>query len=127
MRSAAMFLMVAMMACGGGGSTPTSTTGGTTGGTGGTGPTGPTGPSTTNQISVLDASFSPSATTVAPGTTVTWTWNTPVTHNVTFTNASLGASADKSSGTYSKLFPTAGSFPYGCTLHPGMNGTITVQ
>jgi plastocyanin len=24
-------------------------------------------------------------------------------------------------------FPSAGSFPYHCSLHPGMVGTVTVQ
>ena len=119
----------ALLACGGGGSTPTGTTGGTglTGGTGGTGGTGTTAGSTTNQISVLDSQFSPSATTVTPTTTITWTWNTPIVHNITFSDATLGGSGDKSSGTYTKTFPTAGAFAYVCTNHPGMGGTITVK
>lgn len=106
MRSAASLLAIALMACGG--------------------DDAPTG-STSNQISVLDAQFSPSATTVTPGTTVTWNWGTTITHNVTFTNASLGTSGDKSSGSYAKAFPTAGTFGYGCTIHAGMTGSVIVQ
>jgi plastocyanin len=30
-------------------------------------------------------------------------------------------------GTFSKQFTAAGSFAYHCTLHGGMDGTITVQ
>jgi plastocyanin len=27
----------------------------------------------------------------------------------------------------SRTFPAAGNFPYNCTLHAGMNGTVNVQ
>ena len=30
-------------------------------------------------------------------------------------------------GTFSRTFSSAGTFPYRCTLHPGMVGTVTVQ
>jgi plastocyanin len=32
-----------------------------------------------------------------------------------------------SGGTFSHTFTTAGSYPYTCTIHPSMVGTITVN
>lgn len=75
-------------------------------------------------VSVDEYAFDPDEATVAVGGTVTWTWIGDEAHNVTFTGA---ASPDQVDGTYSRTFTTAGAFPYQCTLHAGMNGTITVQ
>jgi plastocyanin len=36
-------------------------------------------------------------------------------------------SADQSTGTYTRTFTTAGAYPYHCTIHPGMAGSVTVQ
>lgn len=99
---------------------------GTGSGTFGIGPGPGTGPSTTNQISVRDNSFSPSATTVPVGTTVTWTWAGADIHNVTFPGAA--SSPNQTTGsTFQRTFNAAGSFPYSCTLHAAMNGSVVVQ
>jgi plastocyanin len=121
--SIAALVLVLASACGGGGG-PTGV-GGNGGGT--PGPTGGTGGggSTSNSITVADNSFTPSSTTVPRGTTVTWTWNAQVDHNVTFADGE--SSGSKSSGSYSRTFGTAGSFGYRCTLHAGMTGTVVVQ
>lgn len=102
------------------------------GGSSGTGNTGPTGPgnpgggSTSNAIGVGDNFFSPAATTVAAGSTVTWTWNGGNQHNVTFDDGAK--SATQTSGTYARTFTTAGSYAYHCTVHgSAMSGTVNVQ
>jgi plastocyanin len=128
---------LALAGCGGSGEPvePVGNTGstgstGSTGGTGGTGGGGGGGGSTSNQVTVQDNSYSPAATTVSTGTTVTWTWanGNYSDHNVTFDNTSLGASPTQLTGTYQKQFPTAGEFTYYCTVHGrGMSGTVTVQ
>lgn len=87
---------------------------------------GPTEPVPANEVRVQNNSFSPSNRTVAAGTTVTFRWSASAnTHNVTFTGGP--ASPNQSSGTFARMFASAGSFPYECTLHAGMDGTITVQ
>jgi plastocyanin len=97
----------------------------------GDGPTGSSGNpsgggSTSSSIAVADNSFTPSATTVARGTTVTWTWGGRVQHNVTFDDGP--ASATQTAGTYTRTFAAAGTFPYHCTIHgTAMAGTVTVQ
>lgn len=83
-----------------------------------------TGPPMTASVSVVDYAFNPDNSTVAAGGTVTWTWNGSDQHNVTFSDA---ASGNQASGTYTRTFSTAGTFPYQCTLHSGMNGTIVVE
>ncbi len=98
------------------------------GGSGGSYGSGPTnsGGSTSKQIVVKNNSFDPSATTVPVGSIVTWTWaQGSVVHNVMFDDGQK--SADQSTGTYSRLFDKAGSYPYTCTIHPGMTGSVTVQ
>jgi plastocyanin len=76
--------------------------------------------------------FVPATVTIAPGGMVTWTFGAqpPEGHNVTFTGTTptpppnIGNSINT---TASRTFPNAGSYPYTCTLHAGMNGTVNVQ
>ena len=89
--------------------------------------TGPGG----STINVSDNSFSPSGTTVAAGTTVTWDWKGSSSHNVTWVAGSPAASPTQSSGSYQRTFDTPGTYQYYCTIHgtptSGMHGTVTVQ
>ena len=79
----------------------------------------PGAPVVTNAVAVRDNVFSPNAVQVAPGTTVRWTWADDAhEHNVSFTDGT-GSENLSASGTYSRPFPTAGTFTYRCTLHPG--------
>ncbi len=91
--------------------------------------------------SVLIASyaFSPQSITVKAGTTVTWTNNDSVPHNVvSASDASTGASTTDTfaSGnltqgqTFSYTFDTAGTYYYECSIHASMatmHGTVVVQ
>lgn len=67
--------------------------------------------------------FTPANTKVSQGTTVTWSFQG--THTTT-SNQSFWNSGQRSSGTYSEGMPSAGRFPYHCTIHAGMNGSIVV-
>jgi plastocyanin len=121
-RTVACCTILLAAACGGGYSTDPYSPGTTTGN-----PTGQTGtPVQTSQIGVSDDMFSPADVEVTKGTTVTWTWNTGTTHNVTFGD---GSSGDKGGTgvTYQKTFNTAGTYSYTCTLHYGMKGSVVVK
>ena len=92
----------------------------------GPGNTGNGGGSTSNAVSVGDNYFSPNATTVAAGTTVTWTWAGGRNHNVTFDDGQ--ASATQSTGAYTRTFSAAGTYNYHCTIHgAAMSGSVTVH
>ena len=93
----------------------------------------PTQPNPPGQTASVTASataniFSPSTQQVARGGTVTWTFGARP-HNVTFAStAGAPANIETSTNTQaSRQFGTAGTFPYECTVHPGMTGTIVVQ
>lgn len=87
--------------------------------------------STTADVSVGSGGnvFSPDQADIKSGGTVTYTWAAGP-HNVTFSNppAAVPNSGDKLSGaTFVVTFPQAGVYNYQCTIHSGMNGTITVH
>lgn len=75
-------------------------------------------------------SFNPASITVARGSAVTWVNKTGVTHNVTF-DPMAGApssSGNFASGQFQATFPTAGTYPYHCTIHGlSMSGKVIVQ
>jgi len=70
------------------------------------------------------ACFSPSSATVTVDTTVEWYNRSSLQHTVTGTG--WGSGTIGSNGIYKHTFGTAGSFPYHCTMHPTMTGTIYV-
>jgi plastocyanin len=72
--------------------------------------------------------FTPNAVTIAKGGSVTWTIGTR-RHNVTFfANASAPANIESTTNvTASRTFTAVGTYPYNCSLHAGMTGTVIVQ
>jgi plastocyanin len=55
--------------------------------------------------------------TVPVGTTVKWQFVDSTSHNVTSIANSFGGSPDTSAGVFQKVFATAGSYRYGCSIH----------
>lgn len=79
-----------------------------------------------NTVTVGNNVFTPASLTVPVNNTVTWQWNSGGTiHNVTFEDGVQ--SQNLGTGTFLRSFANAGAFPYQCTLHPGMTGTVTVS
>lgn len=73
-------------------------------------------------------SFSPFAVTIKRTESVFFDFP-QLPHNVIFT-PKTGVPADiqqQSTATVSRQFNTLGTFPYDCTLHPGMKGEVIVQ
>ncbi len=98
--------------------------------------TSPDSKSSTNQtfdIFTVGDAFSPVFATVTAGDTVRWTFtggSDGQGHNVRFTPVIAGSPTDINvlkTGTASRVFPTRGTFDYVCDVHPGMDGSITVQ
>jgi len=79
------------------------------------------------EVVVNNYAFAPANVSIPVGATVTWKFEDSVQHNVTASDQSF-KSADLSSGqTFAMTFTKPGSFPYTCTIHPYMIGTITVR
>ena len=57
------------------------------------------------------------------GDTVTWVWDGQAQHNVVGDGFQ---SPDQSSGTFKYTFERSGTYRYACTIHPGMEGSVTV-
>jgi plastocyanin len=72
--------------------------------------------------------FSPFTTTISVGGTVSFDFPSEP-HNVIFQRRT-GAPTDIQATvnrTVSRVFSVAGTFPYDCTLHPGMSGEVIVR
>lgn len=93
-------------------------------------------PANTASIMVENNRFDPAATTVAVGTTVTWTWDTCrddgyggsvcTAHDVTFNSG--GGSSTQTTGSYARQFSSVGTFDYRCSVHgSAMTGQIVVR
>lgn len=125
--TAAIGLAFGVLGCGGGGAAIDA--GNPTGP--GPAPELPAPPATpsSNVVTATGASFSPATITIAQGASVTWQI-VGNTHNVTFgTNKPTGGDAPNATpgSTVTRTFATAGPYPYKCTLHSGMVGTVVVQ
>ncbi len=72
--------------------------------------------------------FAPATVTINVGDTVTWVNDDPNTPHNSVSNNDLWDSGNLESGAeYSFTFEKAGAYPYVCTYHPGMNGTVIVR
>jgi plastocyanin len=92
----------------------------------------PTKSGKTAAVSMKNIQFSPKALTVAKGSTVKWTNDDSVNHDVTKTGGpgpkfASGSGNLAQGATYKQTLTTPGTIKYVCTVHPGMTGTITVK
>jgi nitrite reductase (NO-forming) len=74
--------------------------------------------------------FSPSTLTVKAGTTVTWVNDDSTIHTVvgdTFDSRNEKKDGLGKGDTFSYTFNTPGTYPYHCTMHPFMTGTVIVK
>ncbi|HEY7569046.1 MAG TPA: plastocyanin/azurin family copper-binding protein [Gemmatimonadaceae bacterium] len=89
--------------------------------------TGTFGPMATVTASSASNIFQPQIVGVARGGTVTWSFST-VEHNVTFSGGGSPANIPNTvNSSVSRTFGTAGNFPYDCSIHAGMTGTVIVR
>ena len=86
-----------------------------------------TGPSSTAVVGMPGFSFTPAQVRIAVGGTVTFQFPS-LPHNVIF-DPVAGRPTDiqtTANRNVDRVFAVEGTFPYDCTLHPGMSGVIQV-
>jgi plastocyanin len=84
-------------------------------------------PPPANTVSIKNMAFSPASMSVSAGATITWTNNDAIAHTVTADDGSFDSGNIPPGSKYSKVFSTAGTFAYHCTIHPMMIATVTVK
>jgi plastocyanin len=80
------------------------------------------------EVTMKDIKFDPANVTIDAGQTVTWTNDDSVGHDVTGDDFKSGdAGAMQNGDTFEHTFDAAGTFDYVCSVHPGMEGSVTVE
>lgn len=99
--------------------TPAQTTSGDTGGT---------SPTKTASVEMKDSKFVPATISVAVGQQIKWPNKDSYAHNVTSTAGEKIDSGNIDGEASFEFTPKqAGTIAYTCTIHPGMDGEITVK
>jgi plastocyanin len=117
----------------GAGTSPTTVGGSTSATTAGSGTTpttvatGSAGSGSTVQVIMSNKAYDPATVTIKVGDTVTWVNQDSPQHDVVADNGEFKSSLFDKGGTFSFTFTKAGTYPYHCSIHPGMNGTVVVQ
>jgi len=114
-----LLVAVILASCSGGGTSGTTTT------TAGTGTTA--GGGTSVQIIMNNRSYDPKTVTIGLGGTVTWVNQEALRHDVVADNGEFNSGLFGEGETFSFTFSAAGTYPYHCSIHPGMTGTVIVQ
>ncbi|HLW98719.1 MAG TPA: cupredoxin family copper-binding protein [Candidatus Acidoferrales bacterium] len=84
-------------------------------------------PAQTAQVKIDNFSFAPPTLTIAVGTTVTWTNQDDIPHNVVSTDKSFKSKVMDTDEKFSFTFTKAGTYDYFCSIHPKMTGKVVVQ
>jgi plastocyanin len=97
-------------------------------------PTPSPSPGATSAVAIVtgaatlgNRAYNPADVTVDVGSTVTWTNADREAHTTTSNQSGWNSGAIAPGAQFSFTYQTAGTFPYHCTIHPGMTGTVTVH
>jgi plastocyanin len=71
--------------------------------------------------------FGPQTVTIPVGTTVTWTNRDDIPHTVVSTEGVFKSKVRDTDEKFSYTFTKAGTYPYYCSVHPKMTGTVVVK
>jgi len=71
--------------------------------------------------------FGPQTLTVPVGATVTWINRDDIPHTVVSTDGVFKSKVRDTDEKFSYTFAKAGTYPYFCSVHPKMTGTVVVQ
>ena len=77
-------------------------------------------------IEIKEYKFEPTQITIPAGTTVTWVNKDDDSHTVTDKGKKFSSKDLDKNDKYSYTYKEPGTYPYFCSLHKSMTGTITV-
>jgi plastocyanin len=80
-----------------------------------------------NEVWIQNMAFSPAMITVPVNTTIRWRNKDGAAHTVTGTQGAFDSGNIGAGGEYSRQFTSAGTYPYKCSFHASMTGTVVVQ
>lgn len=80
-----------------------------------------------NSVTISNFAFSPASLEVKVGDKVTFTNNDSTTHTITSGTGVFNSGNVAAGKSFEYTFKTAGAFPYHCSIHPSMTGTIIVK
>jgi LPXTG-motif cell wall-anchored protein len=78
-------------------------------------------------VAIADFHFTPAATTIHVGDTITWSNSGPSSHTATATNGSFDTGILKKGQSASHTFTQAGTYNYACQIHPFVHGMVVVE
>jgi plastocyanin len=78
-------------------------------------------------VKIDNFSFSPAQITIPAGTTVTWTNGDDIPHTVVSNDKVFKSKVLDTNEQFSYTFTKAGTYPYFCSIHPKMTGTVVVR
>jgi plastocyanin len=83
----------------------------------------------TVEVKIDNFSFGPTTLTIPVGTTVTWINRDDIPHTVVSTDdpKTFKSKVLDTDEKFSFTFTKVGTYPYFCSVHPKMTGTIIVQ
>lgn len=79
------------------------------------------------EVKIDNYSFGPRTLTVAVGTTVTWINHDDDAHRVVSTDDVFKSKVLDTNEKFSYTFTQIGTYPYFCSIHPKMTGTVAVK
>lgn len=85
------------------------------------------GAPTTSLVTIAGRAFSPATTTIVAGSTVRFRNDDGRDHTVSATGGAFESGVLGGGSTFSRRFPTPGTFRYLCRIHPEMTGRIVVR
>ena len=117
-------LSLLVAACGNGGSSDTTATAAPSSGSS---TTASAGGGSEVEVIMTNRSYDPETVTIKVGDTVTWVNEDAPQHDVVADNGEFKSDLFDEGQTFSFTFTQAGTYPYHCSIHPGMTGTVIVE
>ncbi len=79
------------------------------------------------KVTISNFAFQPARLVVSPGTKIIWTNKDSDPHTVDSTTNVWTSEALDTDGQFARTFTKTGTFPYYCSIHPFMHGTVYVK